>query len=332
MNSQNPCYSPLEIGGPMNLKHFSNAELITRLEKLTRTERKITHLILWHILEVEDRRLYAELGYDGMYSYLTKGLGYSDGSAYRRLQSARLLKKLPQIADKIESGSLNLTQLTQVQKSLQESRKQGEVISSTKAAEILDKLVHRNTFETQKVLALEFNQSVKISEHARPQQDDSVRLEITLSQKQYQELLQAKSLLSHICHENSWADVIGFLAENYNKQKSQGRIAKSKIQKLAHSESTQSVVATKSAQKIKRQYISKHIQRSLTQKAQHQCEFESATTHKRCGSQSQLQMDHIQPLAKNGSNDVSNLRILCRVHNLLEAQKLGLGKYMGRPR
>ncbi len=102
----------------MNLKHFSNTELIARLEKLARTERKITHLILWHILEVEERRIYAELGYDGMYSYLTRGLGYSDGSAYRRLQSARLLKHVPHIAEKIEAGSLNLSQLTQVQKSL----------------------------------------------------------------------------------------------------------------------------------------------------------------------------------------------------------------------
>lgn len=36
---------------------------------------------------------------------MTRGLGYSEGSAYRRLQSARLLKQVPTVADKIEQFS-----------------------------------------------------------------------------------------------------------------------------------------------------------------------------------------------------------------------------------
>ena len=61
-----------------NLNALSNDDLISRMEKLVRTERKITHLVLLHIAELEERKVYAELGYDGMYSYLTRGLGYSD--------------------------------------------------------------------------------------------------------------------------------------------------------------------------------------------------------------------------------------------------------------
>lgn len=73
----------------MNLSKIRNHELLARLEKLSRTERKITHVILWHILEVDTRKLFAGPGYSSCFEYLTKGLGYSEGSANRRLQSAR---------------------------------------------------------------------------------------------------------------------------------------------------------------------------------------------------------------------------------------------------
>lgn len=69
----------------MELSKISNQELLGRLEKLVLTERKITHVILCHINEVESRRLYAELGFDSMFKYLTRHCGYGEDSAYRRL-------------------------------------------------------------------------------------------------------------------------------------------------------------------------------------------------------------------------------------------------------
>jgi 5-methylcytosine-specific restriction endonuclease McrA len=209
----------------MELKHLSNAELLGRMEKLVRTERRITHLVLLHIIEIEERKLYAERGFDGMYTYLTRGLGYSEGSAYRRLQSARLLKQIPEVAEKIEDGSLNLTQLTQVQKNLKQSplghtqdslgRSQG--LKFTK--EILSKIENKNSFETQKVLAKEMNLPVQVHEKIKPQADESIRLEVTLTAEQFQDLEKARSLLSHICPEGSWGEVIATLAENYTEKK-----------------------------------------------------------------------------------------------------------------
>jgi 5-methylcytosine-specific restriction endonuclease McrA len=38
-------------------------------------------------------------------------------------------------------------------------------------------------------------------------------------------------------------------------------------------------------------------------------------TCKSCGSQAQLEVDHIIPLAKGGTNDLSNLQTLCRTCN-----------------
>lgn len=203
----------------MDFSKISNTELCERMEKLVRTERKITHLILLHIVEFESRRLYAELGFDGMFSYLTKGLGYSESAAYRRLQSARVFKQVPSIADKIEDGALNLSQLTQLQKCLREERKTGFLPTPEATESLISKIEGKTTFETEKVLAIEFDRPIQTHECLKPQKDDSVRLEITLTKEQYELLEEVKSLTSHSCPDGSWAEVISFLAGRFKKEK-----------------------------------------------------------------------------------------------------------------
>ena len=128
-----PCYIAFLDGGmAMNFKKISNQELISDFQKLVSSERKITHLVLLHILEIEQRRLYAEFGYESLFSYLTKHFGYGESSAYRRIQSARLLKHALQVSSLLESGSINLSQLTQVQKCIKTENKRGVFVSSIK--------------------------------------------------------------------------------------------------------------------------------------------------------------------------------------------------------
>ena len=40
-----------------------------------------------------------------------------------------------------------------------------------------------------------------------------------------------------------------------------------------------------------------------------------------CGSDYQVQEDHVVPRALGGSNDASNIRLLCRAHNLMHARQ-----------
>ncbi|UXR63851.1 hypothetical protein EZJ49_12335 [Bdellovibrio bacteriovorus] len=57
----------------MDLSQVSNHELLNRVEKLSRTERKITYLILWHIVEVETRALLKKVGHQCEYIHRTTG-------------------------------------------------------------------------------------------------------------------------------------------------------------------------------------------------------------------------------------------------------------------
>ncbi len=315
------------------ISDLSNEQLLAQTKKIIQSERKITHLILQHINEIEDRKIHLSLGYDGMYSYLTRGLGYSESAAYRRMQSARLLRKAPELSAKIQNGSLNLSQMTVLNKSLahfeknlnsnttQSSNQDVDQNSDTTQSAVLNKLCqvaaqieHKNAFETEKVLAQAFDLPITKAERIKPQQDDSIRMEIILTAEQFAVLKQAQSLLSHTCPGGSIADVIATLAQNFVDKKMKSPKAEPNV---IAKELTQAAtaMAIQENKKPYRQYISVHTKRSLLQKANHCCEYVDHKTQQRCNSKYQLEIDHIQPLSLGGSDDERNLRILCRVHN-----------------
>lgn len=68
--------------------------------------------------------------------------------------------------------------------------------------------------------------------------------------------------------------------------------------------------------------ISKGRREKLIRKAGGRCTFRDPVSGKVCGSRFQLEIDHIQPRALGGSNDPSNLRVLCRQHNQRAARKI----------
>ena len=93
----------------MNLKHLTDKTLLLETKKLVASERRLTTEILFHLREIERRKLFSDLKYTSMYDYCVRELGYSEGTAYRRISAARLMCDLPEVESKLNDGSLNLT-------------------------------------------------------------------------------------------------------------------------------------------------------------------------------------------------------------------------------
>src|SRR4051812_4558889 len=102
---------------------MTNLEIDSKMSGLVKTERKITREILELILLAEHQRLPLERGFKDTYDWLIRGHGYSGSAANRRIQAARLLRELPEVAEKVQNGQVNLTTLWQTQKAIRAQQK-----------------------------------------------------------------------------------------------------------------------------------------------------------------------------------------------------------------
>ncbi|HWU42173.1 MAG TPA: hypothetical protein VN132_02005 [Bdellovibrio sp.] len=201
------------------LKKLKDHELESQLKNLVAKERKLLHVILEHIKEVDVRKLYLERAYSSLFEYLVKELGYSGSAAMRRINAARLLREVPSASEKIQEGSLNLSHIAELSKAVKEKEKSlGEKISSAQKVELIDAIAGKNSYETQKELSQILDIELKIPERQLVQKDESIFLEVTLSKDQHEKLLQCKDLASHLVLQNgevSWASLFEVLADQY---------------------------------------------------------------------------------------------------------------------
>ncbi|MEK6705278.1 MAG: hypothetical protein AABZ06_05775 [Bdellovibrionota bacterium] len=108
MQNQKPLSLTIQI------QKLKNAELLDKLVILARDERKLLVEFLVCLREFDIRKLYLEDGYSSLFSYLTQCLNLSEGSAYRRIQAARLSLKYPLILERLEHGKLTLANLSAI--------------------------------------------------------------------------------------------------------------------------------------------------------------------------------------------------------------------------
>jgi len=78
-------------------------------------------------------------------------------------------------------------------------------------------------------------------------------------------------------------------------------------------------------------YIPKDVRRAVWKRDEGRCTFIGDTGH-RCGSKELVQLDHVEPHARRPNATVENLRLRCRTHNQLEAERVFGTEYMNRKR
>lgn len=320
---------------------MTNQELNEKLKSKAAQERTLTKEILWDIVEVEKRKLYLDYAYPSLFAYLTEYIGYSEGAAQRRIDAARLLAKVPEVSHAIENGTINLAQVSKMQKICRQIKKDsGAAVQVILQKSVLKKLENKNAVQTDLILAQEFNVRIEVADKKKIQQDESVRIELTFTKDEMHLIETARALLSNKTGGTLKATFIA-MAEKMVKD-AQPKTGASQVKKATRAATAavnivnaeievkprQSATATVAVKPpdvaiktaslvgpIALRSVTPRLKREIRERDQ-VCQFKNPKTGKRCGSRFFLEVDHVQPRFLNGPNTIENLRMLCKSHNI----------------
>ena len=253
--------------------------LILKLQSLVTTERKITRQILECINEIEIRKIHLARGYSSMFDFMTKHIGYSAGAAQRRLESARLIRSLP------------VDLKTNVVVKIEEGKLQLSQLT------LVQKMIReKNKDTTRKINSFQKNEILQNIENKTIKET-----EILLAQKLD---LKIPTIDKQQCHKDeSISLTMTFSKEEFELLEKIKNIKSNSLERLTIKDTILHLA------KIE-------LKKKATQKFSEKCcEYKDPQTNKICQSRVYLSIDHIKPRWAGGTDEKTNLQILCLNHN-----------------
>jgi 5-methylcytosine-specific restriction endonuclease McrA len=336
------------------MSSLSDSALLGELERLSKEENETTVHVLLHLAEVEERKLHVGAGYSTMFSYCTERLRYSEPAASRRLSCARAAKRFPEVIELLRQKELSLSTLSLVSGVLNENNYR-EVVAgirgkSRREVEELLAGFHPRKCEVrerikpvvvkagpktreeepigglfvqvaEKALAVVSSASGRTAEGGRQLVDrgqigvekepERYEVRFSISKEQLAQVEEAKRLLSGKYPEGVKLEhVLGEALEAFLEQRSpRQREARRKKR-----------VPSVSSAKKRTRHIPQEVRDEVHVRDGGRCTFVSADGV-RCAERHDVEVHHVQAFGRGGGHEVSNLRLLCRAHNVYEAER-----------
>jgi hypothetical protein len=332
----------------MNFKSKADGVLISELKSLVAREREVTTQVLHYLREVELRKIHLERGYPSLFEFTVRELGYSSGSAYRRIQAMRLLKSLPELEPQIQSGALSLSVAAQAQSYFREESKRRRIDAREKK-ETVEALFGLSSRECERKLAALSPEAALPKERERIVTDELTQIQFLADRALLGKLERLKQLMAHRNFEGSYAKLFEQLADlalkklapkarvdtsTPNEAVSRERVMKEgPAEHLKEGGKGSGVGNSKGIAKERRggmrnakssRFIPTAMKRAVSHRDRGACRFKDRKTGKTCGSRHALEFDHVLPLSLGGATTVENLRLLCAAHHRIETEKLAL--------
>jgi 5-methylcytosine-specific restriction endonuclease McrA len=322
-----------------SLSHLSDGALLSGLSSIAARDRATTAELLAHLAEVDERKLYLPAAYPSMLEYCVHELRMSEDTALKRIRVARVAREFPDIFEMVADGRLNPSAVLLLK----------PYLGPDTAKELLGAAAHKTRSEIERMLADRFpcldrpTHLIPIAEQVAPGPPDDrgacangaappevapgpleaptprtrveplapqrFALQVTIGQETHDKLRYLQTLLSHRVPTN---DLAGALDRALDLA-----IAQLEKRKLAATSRPRSSRATSENPR----YISAEVRRKVCERDQGRCTFVSETG-KRCEARDHLELDHVDPVARGGQATVDNLRLRCRPHNQLEAERM----------
>jgi 5-methylcytosine-specific restriction endonuclease McrA len=271
---------------------------INKLQKLVSEERRINVEILEILWEIERRKAFSDLGYEGLFTFCMRELKFSESQTFQRIQSMRALKQVPELKEKIESGAMSMTTVSQVQVYLRQEQLEGAKYSKNDKVELFKQFENKTSKQVK----------LKIAELKGEQ--FKVKLNLELDEEAEKLWSEVKA---NLAHQSFGCELKAFKILMMNHLKHQQKLNQETRRNVSR------LTKVNGKQSVHIRTIPKAMRREIKTRDGHSC--------KNCGSKYALQIEHKLPYAKGGTSDLQNLELLCRNCNVNRGVKeFGLTK------
>jgi hypothetical protein len=340
-------------------KQLRDEELLAHLQRLLRDDRALTAQLIVHVGEVDARGLYREHAYASMFEYAVKALHMSESEAYTRIRAARLSREFPVVLGMLARGELHLSAVKLLAPVLNaenceelvraarfKSKRQVElmlaqrfpradvpsVIRKLPAKAITAVLTGAAPGELSLAPTAVLENSISLHESKAasdptpapslqlasapapviaPLRAERFKVQFTADQRLHDKLKQAQDLLRHQVPDGDLAAVLERALDVL--------IAERLKQRFALVRKPRATTRAKLSQPESR-HIPHEVRREVIARDGLQCSYVSAAGN-RCEQRGFLELHHEEPYGRDGEATAANIRVLCRAHNQLLAER-----------
>ncbi len=278
--------------------------------------------LLVHLAEFDRRRLYADLGYSSMYEYCAVGLNMSESEAYLRIRAARVCLEFPIVAQYVSDGRLHLSGV----------RTLGHHLNGANHIEMLEACIDKRRWQIEEYVAEHTGRpkvAAKPVGRVVPIGNGQYEIRFTVNAEFVEKLREVQALQGAAVTDNDLPELMSDALELKRRElrkkrcKETSRPHRQRRPTGSRTSSKQrgpTGSRTSSDQPRQSRYIKAEVVRAVWKRDQSRCTWTRADG-KRCNARAGLEIDHIKPYAYGGEGVASNLRLLCRAHNQLEARR-----------
>jgi hypothetical protein len=343
--------------------HLDDATLLQRVQALLARDHRTSALLLAHLGEVDARGLHRDAGYSSLHGYCIGALHMSEGEAALRIRAARLARQYSEVLRYVERGELHLSALRVLAPLLNDDNHEQllrAAVHKTKAeVEVLvanlapkpdaPQLVRRlpaprpaplpcgqadllttlsssdaaPVVQSASVVATPPRPAARPAAAPRPVTplgQERYRIQLTASQALHDKLKQAQELLRHRAPSGDVATIVELALDHLVRDVKKERFAQ-----------TERPRKSRGTPNPKSRHIPHEVRREVVERDQERCTFVSADGHQ-CEATGMLEFDHVDAFARGGLPTTDKVRLLCRAHNQLEAERVFGRAFMKRAR
>jgi hypothetical protein len=325
---------------------------------LIREEAKATRQVLLHLMEIERREIHLARGFKSLHEFAVEVLGYSDGSAARRVAAMRLMRDIPETAEQLVQGTLTLETMSTLQKHFNDTKpskelrtalvNQAQNLSKRELEKKLGKpeatAVYLKPELVRKLGELKLVFGMTSLERIIEKLADQALAQAKLKEQKQIAKLERERMSSETTDQEK--NALG-RASSREAQKNEGQLTPPPEQQhgrqaapppeqqparnstpppeqqvpIPTSNRDPAVTATANRSR----YVRLLMRRHLIQRDQARCMYVDPLSKRGCSETRHLEFDHMQPFSRGGNTTQENLRVLCANHNRFRARRMGLG-------